>query len=75
MCVPSLTINLLSIGKLLKNGYKFEFDNGKCTIIEKKKNITVAKVMMNLYNKFPLTILLGKKITFQRLNDDDLYLW
>ena len=45
--VPRLTANQLSLGQLLKKGYKINFvDDDEGTIIDKKKISIVAKVKM-----------------------------
>ena len=46
--VPGLAANLLSLGQLLRKGYKINFDDDEGTIIDKKNNSVVAKVKMNL---------------------------
>jgi len=38
MFVPSLSHNLLSIGQLMISGYSILFDDGVCTIKNKKSN-------------------------------------
>ena len=73
--VPSLAANLLSLGQLLKKGYKINFDDDEGTIIDKKNNSIVAKVKMNSKNVFPLTMPLAENFAFKTEKIDEAYLW
>ena len=42
--VPSLSQNLLSVGQLLRKGYSLLFDDGECTVYDKKHKLNVAKI-------------------------------
>ena len=41
--VPSLAQNLLSVGEMMLRGYKLEFDNGECSITDKKTNQLITR--------------------------------
>uniref|UniRef100_A0A2N9HWE6 Uncharacterized protein n=1 Tax=Fagus sylvatica TaxID=28930 RepID=A0A2N9HWE6_FAGSY len=42
--VPSLSQNLPSVGQLLRKGYSLLFDDGECTVYDKKHKLTVAEI-------------------------------
>ena len=73
--VPSLVANLLSLGQLLRKGYKINFDDNEGTIIDKKNNSIVAKVKMNSKNVFPLTMPLAENFAFKTEKIHEAYLW
>ena len=54
--VPRLSQNIFSVGQLLRKCYSLHFDNGVCTVYDKKNKLTVAKVGMSQNNVFPLRI-------------------
>ena len=54
MLVPSLTHNLLSIGQLMVSGYSVLFDDGFCTIRDKKSGQTIVNVQMANNKMVPL---------------------
>lgn len=51
---PHITQNLLSVGQMMKKGYKLIFDEDHCEILDKKNNEKVATVKMTSNNMFPL---------------------
>nr|XP_048325632.1 uncharacterized protein LOC125421287 [Ziziphus jujuba var. spinosa] len=63
--VPGLTSNLLSVGQLLRKNYSIIFDGEESKIINKNKNIMVAKIKMNQNNVFPLIMPHDEKLAFQ----------
>ena len=73
--VPSLSQNLLSVGQLLRKGYSLLFDDGECTIYDKKHKLTVAKVGMSRNNVFPLSMPSNEKIALKCEHVDDSHLW
>ncbi|KAG6529457.1 hypothetical protein ZIOFF_011655 [Zingiber officinale] len=70
-----ITHNLLSVGQIMKDGYKLIFDNDRCDIINKKNNLRVAAVKMNANGLFPFET--GKLQTYAlKCRDlDESYLW
>ena len=50
--VPSLSRNLFSVGQLLRKYYSLHFDDGVCTVYDKKNKFIVAKVGMSQNNVF-----------------------
>ncbi|KAL0426868.1 UNVERIFIED_CONTAM: Retrovirus-related Pol polyprotein from transposon TNT 1-94 [Sesamum latifolium] len=72
--VPNLSHNLLSVGQLIQKDYSVYFDDGRCKILDKKRNIVIANVEMR--NKiFPLTMPLANEHAL-KVNDAELYtLW
>ncbi|KAJ7946728.1 Retrovirus-related Pol polyprotein from transposon TNT 1-94 [Quillaja saponaria] len=56
MLVPGLSHNLLSIGQLMISGYSILFDDGFCTIKDKKYGQITAKVPMAKNKMFPLEV-------------------
>ncbi|KAG6493460.1 hypothetical protein ZIOFF_048446 [Zingiber officinale] len=70
-----ITHNLLSVGQIMKDGYKLIFDNDRCDIINKKNNLRVAAVKMNANGLFPFET--GKLQTYAlKCGDlDESYLW
>uniref|UniRef100_A0A2N9EI16 Integrase catalytic domain-containing protein n=1 Tax=Fagus sylvatica TaxID=28930 RepID=A0A2N9EI16_FAGSY len=73
--VPSLSQNLLSVGQLLRKGYSLLFDDGECTVYDKKHKLTVAKVGMSRNNVFPLSMPSNEKIALKCEHVDDSHLW
>uniref|UniRef100_A0A3Q7HIM5 Uncharacterized protein n=1 Tax=Solanum lycopersicum TaxID=4081 RepID=A0A3Q7HIM5_SOLLC len=61
MFVPSLSHNLLSIEQLMISGYSISFDDGVCTIKNKKFGKTIAKVPMTNNKMFPLEVSMVEK--------------
>lgn len=52
--VPKLAHILLSVGQLMNTGYKVEFSDGECIVIETKSNNRVARIPMTNHRLFPL---------------------
>ncbi|KAG6512658.1 hypothetical protein ZIOFF_030787 [Zingiber officinale] len=70
-----ITHNLLSVGQIMKDGYKLIFDNDRCDIINKKNNLRVVAVKMNANGLFPFET--GKLQSYAlKCGDlDESYLW
>ncbi|XP_069148053.1 uncharacterized protein [Solanum lycopersicum] len=75
MFVPSLSHNLLSIGQLMISGYSISFDDGVCTIKNKKSGKTIAKVPMINNKMFPLEVSMVEKCVMVASGDDETRLW
>eukprot|EP01018_Ginkgo_biloba_P035024 Gb_16475 [translate_table: standard] len=57
LLVPGLEMNLLSVGQMMEQDYKFEFDNGECLIKDKlNKGKVVAKGELTTDRLFKLVI-------------------
>lgn len=57
ICVPALKKNLLSVGQMMGQDYKVIFNNGECTIKDKRKNkAVVAKGKMTKDRLFKLVL-------------------
>ncbi|KAK8913590.1 hypothetical protein KSP39_PZI024172 [Platanthera zijinensis] len=54
--VPDLAQNLLSVGQLIKRGYKLIFDNPYCTIIDKTTSQVIARIAMSPNKVFPVSL-------------------
>ncbi|KAJ8748318.1 hypothetical protein K2173_001737 [Erythroxylum novogranatense] len=52
--VPELGYNLLSVGQLISSGYSLLFDDGKCTIMDKKSGQVLMHVSMTKNKMFRL---------------------
>ncbi|KAK8926482.1 hypothetical protein KSP39_PZI018387 [Platanthera zijinensis] len=68
--VPELAQNLLSVGQLLKRGYKLVFDDSSCIITDKASNRTVAKIPMTANKVFPLTLPYEEKCLMSRIETE-----
>ena len=73
MLVPSLSHNLLSIGQLMTSGYSILFDDGFCTIKDKKSGQIIAKVPMASNKMFPLEVSMVEKCVMVASSDSDYY--
>ena len=73
--VPRLSHNLLSAGQLLRKGYSLYFDDGVCTMYDKKNKLTMAKVGMSQNNVLPLSMPLCEKISLRSETVDESHLW
>jgi hypothetical protein len=73
--VPSLSQNLPSVGQLLRKGYSLLFDDGECTVYDKKHKLTMAEVGMSRNNVFPLSMPSNEKIALKCEYVDDSHLW
>ena len=73
--VPSLSQNLLSVGKFLRKGYSLYFDDSVCTVYDKKNKLIVAKVGMSQNNVFPISMPLHEKIALKSEAVDESHLW
>lgn len=63
--VPNITQNL-SVDQLLQKGYTVNFDDSKCTILEKKNDQIVAKVDMPVTKVFPVLMLIENNFSLKR---------
>ena len=54
--VPTLSHNLLSVGQLIDDGYSVIFDDGSCTIRDKKSGLIIVNVCMTQNKMFPLDV-------------------
>ncbi|KAK8935338.1 hypothetical protein KSP39_PZI014000 [Platanthera zijinensis] len=54
--VPTLTQNLLSVGQLLKKGFKVHFNDNTCEIVEPRGLTVVITAHMNTSNIFVLSL-------------------
>ena len=54
--VPTLSHNLLSVGQLVNDGYSVIFDDGSCTIRDKKSGLIIVNVCMTQSKMFPLDV-------------------
>jgi len=75
MFVPSLSHNLLSIGQLMISGYSIFFDDGVCTIKNKKSEKIIAKVPMANNKMFPLEVSMVERCTMVASGDNETRLW
>jgi len=75
MFVPSLSHNLLSIGQLMISGYSIFFDDGVCTIKNKKSEKIIAKVPMANNKMFPLEVSMVERSTMVASGDNETRLW
>jgi transposase InsO family protein len=62
-------------GQLLRKGYSLLFDDGECTVYDKKHKLTVAKVGMSRNNVFPLSMPSNERISLKCEHVDDSHLW
>lgn len=62
--VPNNTFNLLSVGQLLKKGYKLIFYNDKCEIIEKNTNQLITRAKTSATKVFALNMPSDEKLAF-----------
>lgn len=69
---PNISQNLLSVGQMMRRGYKLIFDDDKCEIFDKKSRNHVAIVKMTSNNLFPLN--LKSYATFRSGTPDDTQL-
>ncbi|KAG6487750.1 hypothetical protein ZIOFF_056351 [Zingiber officinale] len=71
---PGITQNLLSIGQMMKKGYKITFADGQCEIIDKnEKRIAVVKMTTN--NLFPLKMNSCINVALKSEITDEAQLW
>ncbi|PKU75918.1 Retrovirus-related Pol polyprotein from transposon TNT 1-94 [Dendrobium catenatum] len=73
LLVPSLDQSLLSVGKMMQNGYSLHFEDDVCLILDlKKDNQVVAKVRMKDGRNFPITWQYPRALFTK---NDDTSLW
>ncbi|XP_073302980.1 uncharacterized protein [Primulina huaijiensis] len=73
--VPNLAQNLLSVGQLIQKGYLIHFGDNACMIIDKKQNLTVAKIDMASNKVFCLIMPFDKSFALKHETYHDSYLW
>ena len=54
--IPTLSYNLLSVGQLVNDRYSVIFDDGSCTIRDKKSGLIIVNVCMTQNKMFPLDV-------------------
>ena len=59
----------------MQNGYLVSLENNECTILDKKKNIVIAKIKMTSNKIFPLIMSTNQNVALKGENLDDSYLW
>ncbi|XP_077249473.1 uncharacterized protein LOC143888980 [Tasmannia lanceolata] len=74
MNVPGLAQNLLSLGQLIKKGYRAIFNEGECKLYDKKSMKLVLSIKMKENKMFPLVF---SKLVFNvfTASNDDSMLW
>ncbi|KAG6469652.1 hypothetical protein ZIOFF_070582 [Zingiber officinale] len=71
---PNIAQNLLSVGQMIKRGYKVTFADGQCEIIDKnEKRISVVKMTAN--NLFPLKMNSSLNVALKSEVIDEAQLW
>ncbi|KAJ0467977.1 putative RNA-directed DNA polymerase [Helianthus annuus] len=71
---PELGYNLLSVGQLLRKGYRVLFDDESCTITHKESGKVVCIVPMSANNTFPFNVK-SKVDTALVVDGSDSTLW
>jgi gag-polypeptide of LTR copia-type/Integrase core domain/GAG-pre-integrase domain len=73
--IPELTQNLLSIGQLMKNGYKILFERDVCTIRDGSSNQILSETKMASNKLFPMEIADVKErvMAVKELNQTELW--
>jgi hypothetical protein len=68
---PSIGQNLLSVGKMMRKGYKLVFDDAQCEIYNKKTNkrTTIVKISSNNIFSFNMKFLHNVTIRSEHLDD------
>ncbi|KAK3016018.1 hypothetical protein RJ639_007337 [Escallonia herrerae] len=74
--VPSLSQNLLSVGQLNQKGYKLNFDENCCMIIDKKNDQVIATIKMAPNKVFSLSMEHKEDLYLNAAeNMDEFMLW
>ncbi|TXG54509.1 hypothetical protein EZV62_019765 [Acer yangbiense] len=74
--VPELNQNLLSVGQLVENGYRLHFEDGGCTIFDKKeKDLVIAYVQMKRNRNFSIDLHCGAIMALKSEVVQDTWLW
>ncbi|KAK8935961.1 hypothetical protein KSP39_PZI012924 [Platanthera zijinensis] len=74
--VPTLSQNLLSVGQLLRRGFKVLFEENACSIYHPTSNALICTAQLNSSNIFTLELKPQKKMTLTCSQDDkSLQLW
>jgi len=73
--VPNLAHNLLSVGQLVQKGYQIHFDNNECKVIDKKKNMIMAKIEMTKNKVFPLAMSYSNDMALKGESIEESLLW
>ncbi|KAG6509698.1 hypothetical protein ZIOFF_027698 [Zingiber officinale] len=71
---PEIAQNLLSVGQMMKNGYKLVFAEGQCEITDRNGQ-KVAVVKMTSNNLFPLKMTPYSNVVLKTEVVDDSHLW
>ncbi|KAG6488118.1 hypothetical protein ZIOFF_056876 [Zingiber officinale] len=71
---PEIAQNLLSVGQMMKNGYKLVFAEGQCEITDRNRQ-KVAVVKMTSNNLFPLKMTPYSNVVLKTEVVDDSHLW
>ncbi|KAG6477561.1 hypothetical protein ZIOFF_066828 [Zingiber officinale] len=71
---PEIAQNLLSVGQMMKNGYKLVFAEGQCEITDRNgQKVAVMKMTSN--NLFPLKMTPYSNVVLKTEVVDDSHLW
>ncbi|CAF0996316.1 unnamed protein product [Brachionus calyciflorus] len=74
--VPELSVNLISIGKLSRKGFKIIFEREKCNIVSNDETIIEAKSWSQNKNLYELSLLFQEsERALISIKSDDLKLW
>ncbi|KAK8921022.1 hypothetical protein KSP39_PZI020059 [Platanthera zijinensis] len=73
--VPTLAHNLLSVGQLLRKGYKIVFDHKKCHIYRPQSNSAVATAHINSSNIFTIDLKPNKNFSLACTENKLTQLW
>ncbi|TXG67366.1 hypothetical protein EZV62_008641 [Acer yangbiense] len=74
--VPELNQNLLSVGQFVENGYHLHFEDGGCTIFDKKeKDLVIAYVQMKRNIIFSIDLHCGAIMALKSEVVQDTWLW
>ncbi|KAJ0491696.1 putative RNA-directed DNA polymerase [Helianthus annuus] len=72
---PALGYNLLSVGQLMRAGYRLVFDGDACTVTNKRTGERMCKVMMSANNVFPFNVTQPHATSLAAIIPDDPSLW
>ena len=74
MYVPDIAHNLMSLGQLMRTGYRLEFDNGECLIYNKRTMNLEFVVKMSKNKMFPIVFVQSDLKALKASNNDSV-LW
>ncbi|KAJ0556958.1 putative RNA-directed DNA polymerase [Helianthus annuus] len=72
---PALGYNLLSVGQMMRAGYRLVFDGDACTVTNKRTGERMCKVMMSANNVFPFNVTQPHATSLAAIIPDDPSLW